>query len=540
MKQIHERCYTRRTVGEVLDSVVQERSTAPFLVFQEQQYSYLEFADCVRRFAGGFRKIGVEKGAAVCLLIPNCPEWIFMSYGLAYIGGVEVGINSEYRGTSLATLINLVRSRVLVLDERFADLVAEIVDELEFVETVVFRGSSPVPQALKRFSVLTLDTLGSAAPVERDGSIQPGDPWKYIFTSGTTGPAKAVVVSHNFALDFSTEWVRNLRYTQDDVLYTCFPLFHAGAALETVLAGVVLGARVGLGERFSASGFWDDIRRTGATVFTALGAVLTFLWKQPERPDDRDHAVRQILVAPRAAFTEEFEERFGVRAVDCYGTTEVGHPVFDPIDGEHRDGYVGRLVGHHTVMIADDEDRPVPPGQRGQILVRPNGPLEMMSGYFANAPATVQAWSNLWYHTGDLGSLSSDGWLAFHGRLGDRLRVRGHQVSAQEIEPVLEKHPAVLECAVVAAPGAVGGEDDIKAVLVARPGSALTAEAVFEFAQQHLARYMVPRYYEFVDALEKNPSQKVKKSILRDRWNTANTVDLGGRLRSGAVHGSQE
>lgn len=463
-----------------------------------------------------------------------------MSYGLAYIGGVEVGINSEYRGTSLATLINLVRSRVLVLDERFAGVVAEVVDELEFVETIVFRGSSSVPASLERFHVRTLEALGSAVPVERDETVQPGDPWKYIFTSGTTGPAKAVVVSHNFALDFSTEWVRNLRYTTDDVLYTCFPLFHAGAALETVLAGVVLGARVGLGERFSASQFWDDIRRTGATVFTALGAVMTYLWKQPERPDDRDHAVRQILVAPRAAFTKEFEERFGVHAVDCYGTTEVGHPVFDPIDSEHRNGYVGQVVGHHSVMIADDEDRPLPPGERGQILVRPNGPLEMMSGYFGNAAATVEAWRNLWYHTGDLGSMSSDGWLSFHGRLGDRLRVRGHQVSAQEIEPALEKHPDVLECAVIPVPGAVGGDDDIKAVLVARCGSGLTADDVFAFAQRHLARYMVPRYYEFVDDLEKNPSQKVKKNVLRERWNTSNTVDLGERLHSRAAAGRRQ
>jgi crotonobetaine/carnitine-CoA ligase len=531
-----ERQFAGWSVGRLLATKTACHPERTFLAFENQRFSYQEMFDRARCFAGGFERIGVRKDDTVCLMLPNSPEWIFAWFGLALLGSVNVGVNTEYRGEGLVHLLNISRARVLLLDEAFVEPLAEVADELSFLETVVYRASAqPLPPALQRFEVAPFEQLELAAPAEPALQVSYTDPLMLIFTSGTTGPAKAVSVSHNFALDFATEFVRNLGYREDDVLYTCFPLFHAGAALETVMGALTLGATVGLDRKFSASRFWDGVRRTGGTVFTCLGSVMTILWKQPPRADDAENPVRQVVSAPRPAFVAQFEERFGLRAVDCYGATEFGHPAFDPIDGEHRDGYVGRLVGHHDVMIADENDNPVPPNELGQILVRPRGPAEMMTEYFGNGEATVAAWRNLWYHTGDLGRLSEDGWLAFHGRMGDRLRIRGHNVSAQEIEGVIEQHEAVLECAVIGVPSDLT-EDELKCLVIVRPNRELTAADLAQWCEGRLARYMLPRYVEFVPDLPRGPTHKVKKALLRRQWKTEATVDVSEYTRVKAAN----
>jgi crotonobetaine/carnitine-CoA ligase len=345
-----------------------------------------------------------------------------------------------------------------------------------------------------------------------------------LYTGGTTGPSKGVVMTNHFYCFYAQMVARSIGYTEHDISYTCMPLFHINAQIGSVVSALYAGARVALYQRFSARSFWNEICSSGATVFLGMGTVGNILMKNSPAPEDSRNNVRLAVIVPPPADLEGFERRFGLRLIyETFGMTEcliIPPRLYEP----RRPGCCGKPVDEYEVRIADNDDDEVRPGETGEILMRPRQPYTMMSGYYKMAEATLDAFRNLWFHTGDLGYIDEEGFLYYVGRKKDAIRRRGENISAHEVENVVNQHPSVLESAAVAVPSELG-EDDVKIVVVLRPGASLEPDELIRFCGGRMAYFMVPRYVDLRDSLPKNPSQRIEKYKLRAEGNSSTTWD---------------
>ena len=305
----------------------------------------------------------------------------------------------------------------------------------------------------------------------------------------------------------------------DDVLFCPYPIFHWDATIGTIAPALWAGATAVVTERFSVSRFWADVRRYGVTIFDFMGATLTFIHKQERLPDDADNPARLAWGVPMPAFKDEFEERFGLTLIEGYGSTEGGVMVWQEPGERYPPGSCGRAVPEFRLRIVDGDDRPLPPGDIGEIVVRPTRDADrhlMLTGYYRMPDLNREVFRGGWFHTGDLGRLDEDGNLYFEGRRKDAIRRRGENISAYEIEQVIEAHPAVLEAAAYGVPSEYT-EEDVAVSVALRPGSELTADELLDYCRGRMARYMVPLFVRFLDALPKTPTEKVEKATLR-QW----------------------
>jgi crotonobetaine/carnitine-CoA ligase len=254
------------------------------------------------------------------------------------------------------------------------------------------------------------------------------------------------------------DWLRAVQFPEGGAIYSPLPLFHAIAAWLGVVPAMLSGGRIALAERFSASAFWDEVRRYGADVAHGVFAMVPILLKQPERPDDADQPARIFYTGRR---DDAFERRFNCMPVEVYGSTETGIVTMTPAGEEPRMNSSGKPNGESfEVMIADDDDEPVATGQVGEILVRSRQPFAMFNEYYGMPDATVRAFRNQWFHTGDYARADRDGNIFFADRKKDAIRRRGENISSYEVESAVLRHPAVLECAAVAVKSEVSEDDD--------------------------------------------------------------------------------
>lgn len=296
-----------------------------------------------------------------------------------------------------------------------------------------------------------------------------------------------------------------------DVLYLWEPLYHIGGMQVLVLA-LEERVRLAMTTRFSVSRFWDECREAGATQIHFLGGILQMLLTRAPDPRDRDHPVRIAWGggAPPGAW-RAFEERFGVQVRENYGMTEASS--LTSINTDARFATVGRPAPWFEVRIAAEDGSALGAGERGEILVREREPGLITPGYFRDPEATARTIRDGWLHTGDLGCLDADGYLVFLGRLKDCIRRRGENISAWEIEHVVDAMPEVEECAVVGVP-ADTGEEEIKLFVKPVEGATLEPERVFRWCEERLAPFQVPLYLEQVAGFEKTGTQRIRKETL--------------------------
>jgi crotonobetaine/carnitine-CoA ligase len=505
-------------VSKIIDDRAERFGDRLFVTSHAGDLTYGEMRERTKRVAGFLAAHGVEPGDRVATMLPASIDYLAAWFGVVWAGAVDVPINNDYRGGFLRHALADSEASVLIIQDRWVDRLDGL--DLPDLRHVIVLGDAEAPSGLRAHGfadALAHDPLGRVERTEAD--------LVYImYTSGTTGPSKGVMHANRSALWNSRAWIDILDLSSNDRAYSMFPLFHVTARSSIAGSTLFAGGSIVLRDSFSVRGFWVDVRETNATYFAYMGAVVHLLHSQDPQPDDADNDVRIAFgAAAPPEIVDDFERRFGFPLIEVYGSTELGVAT-SPYGSTKKRGTMGINCPHLIVEVHDEEDRPVPPGVEGEIVARPAVPFGMFQGYWKRPRYTVEAWRNLWFHTGDGGRYDEDGFLTFTDRIKDSIRRRGENISSFEVERAVQAHPDVLECGAYAVPAEIT-EDEVMIAVVPNEGRSIDPEELFAHCIREMPRFAVPRYLRFVAELPKTPSQRIQKYKLRDEGVTTDTFD---------------
>ena len=506
----------------LLERHAEERGNQVFVKFPNgQEWTYTEMLERAKRYAAGFRKLGVKQGDHVLSVLPNSPEAISVWYGLNYIGAVYIPANPAYKGNLLAHVVNNSGARVLVTHHNLVERFKEI-ELAKLEEIVTLHGKGEDIKGLKRHDEsLFTDTPIDEIELSVERPIEPWDTQGVWYTSGTTGPSKGALSSYMHGYSMFGESTLPF-ITASDRYMINLPLYHMGG---TGLFNSMLlrGGSVAFIERYQTSLFWQQVKDTEATVVFLLGAMAAFLEAQPPTSEDTNHPMRVMFMVPIVDDVPKFAERFGVEVRTIYNMTEICTPIVSGPTPKIP-GTCGRKRNGADVRIIDENDCEVPVGEVGEFAIRCDAPWGMNHGYLNMPEATATAWRNGWFHTGDAGRIDAEGNYYFVDRIKDAIRRRGEFISSLELEIELCAHPDIAAAAVIATKSEYA-EDEVLAFLQPVDGATLDFAEVIEFLKPRVAYFMIPRYFRSIEKLPLTPTEKVRKVELRKEGLTEDTWD---------------
>jgi len=498
--------------GELLEEKAKKYKNRLFLTFENEKFSYMTMNENANRIANFFLSLGGKRSAGVALFMDNNPRFLDLFFGLQKIGMYSVPINTSLKGESLLYILNHCEAEYLVIDDTYVETVSRIRDRLENIKTIIVNPVSGSEPADKKFT-----DLNKAYQVSSDNpqvGYNKDDICFITYTSGTTGMPKGVVYRFSNSPVKLLSLVAHLLYKKSDVLYTAMKLFHGNALLVTVTCGMHVGARVVLAKKFSASSFWDEIREHNITSFNTIGAMIPILMKQPEKKDDKKNKVRFVLSAACPAdLWEKFENRYGLTLYEAYGAVDGGGKTILNL-GTAPVGSIGKPPMKIRYRLVDSEMNDVPEGESGELIFATSGGGGSVE-YFRNEEASNEKSNSKWVFTGDLMKRDKKGYLYFIGRNTESMRIKGENVSAFEVEQILQKHPDVLEAAVYAVPSELA-EDEIMASVSLVDGKSVMEKDIIEFVKADLPKFAVPKFVKIVDDFPKTETFRIKKNEIEN------------------------
>jgi crotonobetaine/carnitine-CoA ligase len=487
------------------------------------RWSFRQARDLAARTAGLLAAAGVRRGDRVALMCGNRAELLQIVLGCGWLGAVSVPINTASRGFQLQHMLGNSGATLLVIEDPLLVALGAL-DLAALPLKQIWRiGDDAAPaENLAGIAVEKIpDTdAGSALP---PAPVAIGDLFTILYTSGTTGLSKGVCCPHGQFFWWGVYTGRQLGVREGDVLHTPLPLFHTNA-LNCFFQALLYGATQVVEGKFSVSHFWTALGESGATVTYLLGAMVPMLLSRSPNAEERGHCVR-VALAPGvpAHFHGEFTERTGVILLDGFGTTE-SNAVIGSTQANRQSGRIGPLVPGFEARVVDEDDNEVPDGSAGELVLRAREPFAMATGYFGMPEKTVEAWRNLWLHTGDRVIRDRDGYYRFIDRMKDAIRRRGENISSFEVEQVLVSHPAVSIAAVFPVSSELA-EDEVMAAIILKDGAQLGEAELIRFCEGKMSYFAVPRFVEFVDEVPRTENGKVQKFKLRERGRSAKTWD---------------
>ncbi|HVW44956.1 MAG TPA: AMP-binding protein [Amycolatopsis sp.] len=466
--------------------------------------TYGETWDGVRRWAGWLRGLGAGPGTRVATLLPSSIDAALAWLALGCLGALEVPVNPELTGDFLEHVLHDAAPTLCLSRPEFAARIQEYRPELKIVP--VERGAAA---AL------------AAEPADLVDLPRPEDEACVIYTSGTSGPAKGVVLRWaQFAA-----LIGRMPLVPEDVTYACFPMFHVTG--RTPIATMCdVGGRVVFRERFSASAAMDDVRRFGCTTGTYIAGLLL---SQPPRPDDADNPLRLVFSGHHTELSEQFGERFAVGAYDCYGSTEAGFPLVrleSPPDRERM--WCGKCREGYQALVVDDAGTPVEDGTAGELWIKGDSRLMLMDRYLNQPEATAKAFAGDWYRTGDIVIRHPDGNFEFLDRARDTIRRLGENISSTAVESVVDQHPDLVAAAVLGVPDEIAGHE-VLLVAEPEPGVKVDAAGLYDWLVPRVPKHALPRYVVITDELPRTPTRKIRKSVVLDSVDLAQAWSPAGR-----------
>lgn len=515
-----------RIVGDLLRAQARVTPAKRFLTCGENEVGFAALDARTDAIAAGLAAAGVGKSDRVAIVCSNRIEMLELFFAVAKLGAIQVPLNAYLKGEFLRYQLADSQASALIVDASAQAAVAPMLANLPELRLLVLLDApvaDPVSSAIQVRAYAELAIATSPPIVE----LQPADLMSIVYTSGTTGQPKGCMLSHGYYMRVARVMGQACELTIDDVLLTALPLFHSAARMMVLMSGLAHGLPVVVEPEFRASAFLPRAAKVGATFAFGVGAMGAALLGTEPSPHDRAHRLRAMLLIPFPAERQEiFAKRFGIEAwSELFGQTECLPVTWNPLSGPRNAASCGRPGTDLEVALLDDDDLHVAQGAVGEICVRPHESLAMFSGYWGKPEATLDAYRTLWYHTGDFGRADRDGSICFVDRKKDAVRRRGENVSTQELEAAIVRHPAIAEAAAHGVPAAAT-EDDIKVCLVLVSGEDVTPVELFGFFKEHLPYFAIPRYVEIVAELPKNAVARVMKHELRKRPMTDAVWDL--------------
>jgi len=516
----------------------------------DQAVSFQELAAVSNAIGNGLRDLGVAHEDKVSVLVRNPLETVFAMFGIHAAGAVYAPINFEYRGDALSYQLNDTAPEILVLEDQYADRLNAVRHNLNALPHVVLLETDAHSEALdSAFDVTPLARLK-----EQEQTLPPvetawNDQASIIYTSGTTGMPKGVVIPQRWILGNYVIQTSQL-LNDEDVVHTVVPMYHVAGVYMRITAALVTGASVALWDRFSASAFWDRIELYGATNAGLLSVMVPWLMDQPESPDDHRNPLKIVTMQPLPENYDEIAERYGFDFVKVgYGQTETGTPItglihatpggtpkelwkgkaaeniiadvealgIPVVDGVPAERFMGRKMPFVEVAVLNEDDERVPPGETGELAVRPKQPSLVLEAYYNKPDRTAAAMRNLWFHTGDAVYRDEADYFYFVDRIGDVIRRRGENISSMQIQDAITAHESVSKAAVFPIPAAEGGEDEIGAAIEPVHLAGFSQSKLEDYLEERLAPFMLPDRLEVFEEFPTTETSKIEKYKLRDR-----------------------
>jgi malonyl-CoA/methylmalonyl-CoA synthetase len=487
---------------------------APCIRFDQQWRSYVALAESAMRVASALRDWGLQRGDRVALYLENSPQFLVCYLGVHFVGGVVVPVNTQYRQVELRHILADSGARLCITDAERRPALTRVQAELTDLAGIV-QVDGTAQDALSY-----ADLLHQGSPTHAAPPISSADLALIGYTSGTTGRSKGAMLSHGNLVANSSAVTAAWRWTAADRLLLTLPLFHIHGLGVGIHGTFLLGASADLRRRFEASEVYAALCANPPTMFFGVPTMYTRLIAEAKQ-QQRCPALIRLYVsgsAPLSAQTfAEFQALFGQPILERYGMTETVMNLTNPYDGERRPGTVGMPFPGQEARIVDVRTRqPRPDGEIGEIQVR--GP-NVFSAYWKQPAATAESFAaDGWFHTGDLGWRSADGYFTITGRARELIISGGYNVYPREVEEVLLTHPAVAEAAVFGLPDADLGEQVVAVLVPSSAAKSLGAEELIAFCREQLAAYKKPRQIFFRDTLPRNALGKVQKHVLKEEY----------------------
>lgn len=504
-----------------------------FLYFEDETFTYGELERLTNKIGNGLMNIGIKKSSHVGIMLQNCPEFLLSWFSLAKIGAVMVPFNPNLVGALLSYMVDDSDIETLITDKKGFESLSKVKGDLE-------------PGKLK--NIILIDspsqegdgdyTFYSFAEFlhfndERHPNIDLSfdDILSILYTSGTTGPSKGVLLPHAYYFHVSDQFRKVRRLGPDDIVYTSLPWFHGAAQACHTYPTLLANGSIVVSREFDPDTFWQDIKKYNVTQVNYLSTMIYRLWNHPPSKYDGDHQPLVFFGVPTPwNIVEDFAKRFNVvRFIEGLGQTEAQYIGADyektTIDKLVR-GSCGKVLEGFEVKIVDEKDRELPVGETGEIVVRPKYPSIIFAGYYKKPEATAEAMRNLWFHTGDRGYCDEEGNFYFVDRVKDVIRKSGENISSFELESIIMKYDKIEECASI--PVKSETEDEILVAITLKRGVRPEEFNHLDFlrwCKEKMPYYMIPRYIRIVDALPKTPTHKVEKYKLRNEGITEDTWD---------------
>lgn len=503
------------SIGARLVTLANMDPTSPFMVASDgSATTRAELRDLALELAGRLAGLGVKPGDRVFVWLPNSLEMVRTIFALSMLSATIVALNTSMRGSVLANMIAISDAEIMICHPALLGRLSEI--EIRGLRTVVLPGSREGEcDGLKVVSESSLQCRNL-----EPAANQPWDIAAIIFSSGTTGPSKGVRVPFGQVSTLSRVFYGYMR--QDDRMLLMYPLFHI-AGFSALFGAVNAEASIAVTQAFSATDFWNVIRRTGSTTVPGLGPTfISILDKAAPSPSDTDNTLRHVIVQKISEEARAFATRFGIDIMACYSMTETSGICISRMNDEKL-GIVGRPRDGLQVRIVDVNDIEVPVGEPGELVVRADLPWTLNAGYQGNAEATVTAWRNGWFHTGDVVRRDAEGDISFVDRKKDVIRRRSENISSSEVEAEVRLFPAVQDAAAIAV--SHRGDEEVLIVVAPVPGREIDPRALIEFLIPRMPHFMVPRFVRIMTEVPKTDTNRVQKETLREAGLTPDCWD---------------
>ncbi len=493
----------------------------PYILHEDRKVTFGEYNRGTCRAANGLKAQGAQAGDGLAILMGNCPEYLFLFYGLPRAGFYSVPVNVALKGEGLAYVLENSDVKYLAVDDVLYSKLDEIGRPIASLKKIFVRRTTEAPLPA---GAIDLTALLEASEEPPGHVIDPESITHLMYTSGTTGFPKGVVNRVGPGGIDRMIGLAKILTVPTDILYTALPLFHANALSLT--SGFAMGAGLpfGLDKKFSASRFWDRTRFYGATQFNGLGAMIPILMKQSERPDDGDNPVRLVISAACPAnLWEAFEKRFNLKIWEAYGAVDGGGLLIFNF-GNAPVGSVGKVMGDTEWKLIDEKGNPVPQGEIGELVTRAPARPGRVVEYYKNPEASDKKVRDGWVYSGDYFYADKDGNLFFTDRKTDSMRRRGENISSFEVESIIEKHPDVEVCAAFGVPSELG-EDEVMIWVVPNAGAKLDLKDLIRYCARSMAYFMVPRYIDIVEEIPRTETLRIIKTQMKKQGVTEGTWD---------------